>query len=306
MSPRPPLIESKFYTLPEGKRLRYALFEPEKARGTMLIAPGRREFIEKKHMEMGEALLQRGFRLIFFEWRGQGLSDRFLTGPKAQHDHCPDFRIHLEDLNSLYEKLVRVVQTGPLLVSGHSMGAHLMMRWLAEYRPNVIGGFFTAPMMALAGGTAHSLARGITWMAMHLHHQTDYAPAQHDYNAHDRSFHNNPLTQDPARFKIIEDYFTGYPEMTVGGVTWGWLDAALKSMHAVHYRRYFEKLTLPVMTITGSADHVTPAAEITRYLKRIPGSENILIPAARHDILNEKDECRMEAWRHIDRFLIKF
>src|SRR5579862_1536561 len=89
-----------FHTLPDGQRLRYAMLWPKKdARGTILVAPGRREFIEKKFMEIGREFLGRGYRWIFFEWRGQGLSSLFLPGAQGQRDHTPDFNIHLKDVN---------------------------------------------------------------------------------------------------------------------------------------------------------------------------------------------------------------
>ena len=55
MLDRPDLsVYSNFFQLSDGKRMRCALFEPEKARGTLLdYAPGRREFIEKKYARNG-------------------------------------------------------------------------------------------------------------------------------------------------------------------------------------------------------------------------------------------------------------
>ncbi len=286
--------------------MRYALFEPPNPRGTILIAPGRREFIEKKYAELGEGLLQRNFRLVFFEWRGQGLSDRFLTGAKRQRDHAIDFNNHLADLGSLYGKIVQPFQTGPLFLFGHSMGSHLLLRWVTERQPmDIAGVILTAPMLALASLPVHAVARSMTWTAARLGHGADYAPAQHDYAIQDYTFANNPLTHDPDRFAIMEKYFAAYPEMTVGGVTWGWLDAALKSMSYVQHRYYFERMSLPVLTITGGADRVTPPHELDRTLKRIRKAENHIIPGALHDIMNEADNYRAQAWRYIDGFLAK-
>ncbi len=243
---------------------------------------------------------------MFFEWRGQGLSDRFLNGPKRQRDYVSDFSIYLDDLSSLYAKIVQPFQTGPLILCGHSMGAHLILRWLVERRPQDIAGvLLTAPMLALASLPVHAVARSMTWASVHLGHGTDYAPAQHDYNIHDSTFTNNPLTHDAGRFAIMEKYFTAHPEMTVGGVTWGWLDAALKSMHYVQHRSYFERLTVPVLSITGGSDHVTPPNELERIIKRMKSGKHQVISHALHDVMNEMDAYRNEAWRHIDAFLAR-
>jgi lysophospholipase len=298
------LINHKFHDCGGGKQMRYALFEAPNPRGTILIAPGRREFIEKKYAELADGFLQRNFRLVFFEWRGQGLSDRFLSGTKRQRDHATDFNIHLDDLSSFYAKVVQPYQTGPLILSGHSMGSHLLLRWLVERQPrDIAGAILTAPMLALASVPAQTIARGMTWTSMRLGHGMDYAPAQHDYNVEDRTFAKNPLTHDPERFAIMEKYFGAHPELTVGGVTWGWLDASLKSMHDMHHRAYFERLSVPVLAITGGADQVTPPSELDHLIKRMPKGQHQIVPKAFHDIMNESDMYRLQAWKHIDMFL---
>jgi alpha-beta hydrolase superfamily lysophospholipase len=59
----------------------------------------------------------------------------------------------------------------------------------------------------------------------------------------------------------------------------------------------------PVLAITGDKDHVTPARELARYLVQLPDIQNVILPGALHDVLNEADIFRLEAWRNIDRFL---
>ena len=304
MHDHPQLSVTKFHQLSDGKRLRYALFEPQKARATILIAAGRREFLEKKYAEMGEEFLSRHFRVIIFEWRGQGLSDRLLTGPKKQRDHIHDFVSHLDDLGSFYEAVVKTCRTGPLFVTGHSMGGHLLLRWLVERQPPSIAGvILTAPMLALASLPVHTIARAMTWTSIRLGYGSDYAPAQHDYNASDRDFDHNPLSHDQKRFAIMEKYFDAFPDLTVGGVTWAWLDAAFISMHHIQHRHYFDGLNTPVLNIMGGSDQVTPSNELVRITKRINNIQNIIIDGAYHDILSEADHYRLKAWEQIDLFI---
>jgi lysophospholipase len=53
--------------------LRVARWHPEgQARGTVVLAQGRAEFIEK-YFETVAELLARGFAVVTFDWRGQGL-----------------------------------------------------------------------------------------------------------------------------------------------------------------------------------------------------------------------------------------
>jgi lysophospholipase len=302
------LLGHAYHALPDGARWRYALFEPSgKPHATVMIAPGRREFIEKKYDELGRRLLDRGYRLVLFEWRGQGLSSRFLDGPMRQRDHCVDFATHLEDLRSFYLNVVLQNHAGPLLVHGHSLGGHLLLRWLAEDRPvDVTAAFLSAPMLGLSALPVQGLAQAISWMQVKWGHLTDYAGIQHDYDARNRIFQGNPLTQDPERFAIIERYFAAHPDMVVGGVTWGWMLAALRSLHIAQEPDYLPRINIPVLSLIGGKDRVTPAIELQRYLRLIPQAETVVIPGARHDVMNESDLYRLDAWRHIESFLGKY
>ncbi len=289
----------------DGGHLRYALLWPKgEPRGTILVAPGRREFIEKKHLEVGEDFIKRGYRLVMFEWRGQGLSDRFLDGDKRQRDFVPDFTIHIRDLSSFYERVVKPNQRGKLLLCGHSMGSHLFLRWLIENPAlDVAGAILTAPMLALGGHVAHNSANLLSWSATKLGYGYDYAYAQHDYDQQDMLFDGNPLTHDAMRFAVLEQYFKAYPQMTVGGVTWEWIHAAMRSMHVTQRRHSLAQVKYPILTMTGARDRVTPLSETQRYLALLPHAENVTINHSLHDIMAETDACRTEAWGHIDHFL---
>ena len=300
-------IRTGFFDLPDGAKLRFAICDPVGTpHATVLITPGRREFIEKKYAELGIDFLARGFRLIFVEWRGQGLSTRAFKGDQRQRDHASDFVHHIDDLNLFYDQIIVPNTVGKLIIHGHSMGGHLLIRWLTE-RPNTIvaGALLTSPMLALAGSFAHASANFLSWSSVKLGYGADYAPMQHDYNDDDRAFAGNPLTHDPDRFPIIERYFTAYPDLLVGGVTWDWMHAAMKSMYSTQRRFRLESIKVPILAIVGNEDRVTPPDEIIRFLRAIPQAETILIPGCRHDVMNEINACRDEAWRQIDGFLKK-
>jgi lysophospholipase len=300
------LLPHSFFTLKDGGRLRYARFSPSPApRGTVLVVPGAREFIEKKYIECGKRLLDRGFRVIIYEPRGQGLSSRFLKGDLRQRTHIDDFSTHLDDLRAFYDSVVLPGLSKPLIVHGHSLGAHILLRWLAEERPaKVAGAFMTGPMIAVSGMAAHLAGYGLSLMTANLFGQhTSYAPMQHDFGGDDLVFANNPLTGDERHFQIFENYFKTHPELMTGGVTWGWMLAAVRSMSLTHAWPYLANIDVPVLALAGDQDPVTPPAEIVPYLSMIPQMRMHVIPGARHDLFNETDIAQAAAWRHIDDFI---
>jgi lysophospholipase len=307
----PPLINTyertrvDFFAQGDGGAWRYAIVDPEGvAHDTIVLAPGRREFIEKKYFELGPELLARGYRLIFFEWRGQGLSTRYLVDDKRQRDHAADFVHHIEDFQRFHTAIIAPNQIGKLILHGHSMGSHLLLLWLSgQAKVAVAGAFLTAPMVALAGPLAHASSNLISWGACKFGYGSDYGPMQYDYGNEDRAFAGNPLTHDPDRFTILDKYFSAYPDMTVGGVTWDWLQAAIKSMYSLQRRSLLDNIRVPVLSLVGNEDQVTSPDAIVRYLNMIPKAETIILPGARHDVMNEISTVRDEAWRQIDGFL---
>lgn len=300
------LLPHSFFTLPDGARLRYAQFTPSPViKGTVLVAPGAREFIEKKHAEICMPLLEQGYRVLIVEPRGQGLSSRLLKGEARQRVHIDDFETYLNDLRAFYAGVVLPALVKPLIVHGHSLGAHVLLRWLAEDKPHVSAAFMTAPMTAFSGMAAQMLTYGFGWLSTHLFDSgAHYALMQHDFGGSDLVFENNPLTHDEKRFHLMENYFAAHPDLITGGVTWGWMLAALHSMSKANTWPYLANIDIPVLCVTGDQDIVTPYAETLPYLNMIPRVRTRVITGARHDLLNETDAIRAEAWREIGGFLL--
>ena len=300
------LLPHSFFALKDGGQLRYATFSPSPPpRGTVLIIPGAREFIEKKYVERGRPLMERGFRVIIVEPRGQGLSSRFLDGDRRQRNHIDDFSTHIRDLRAFYNEIVSPSLSKPLIIHGHSLGAHIMLRWLAEDNPSQVdGAFVTAPMVSYSGMAAHMAFYGVSWANARLFGQeSNYTPMQHDFGGEDLVFAGNRLTHDENRFRIMENYFKKFPDMASGGVTWGWALAALQSMGATHTWPYLARIGIPVLSLTGDQDSITPPSDIGPFMNMIPRVRMHTIAGARHDLLNETDDILAHAWKKIDDFL---
>lgn len=69
----------------DGLRLRLGLW-PNGSKGTVLIFPGRTEYIEK-YGGAAAALAKAGYSSLAIDWRGQGLSDRLLSDRLIGHVH---------------------------------------------------------------------------------------------------------------------------------------------------------------------------------------------------------------------------
>ena len=119
--------------------LRYALWNaPEGGVGTVVLLTGRGEFIEKYASEVIGELLQRGFAVAALDWRGQGLSDR----PLPEHDagHIDTFATYIADLRLFLDTIVAPDAAQPVMTVCHSMGGHIVLRYLGRARTGPPGG----------------------------------------------------------------------------------------------------------------------------------------------------------------------
>ena len=75
VSPAPIAGKAYWTHASDGVRIRLGVYHPDGATGTVLLFPGRTEYVEKYAPAAGE-LAQRGLATIVVDWRGQGLADR--------------------------------------------------------------------------------------------------------------------------------------------------------------------------------------------------------------------------------------
>ena len=70
----------------DGLRIRLGHFPAEEPRGTVLLFPGRTEYIEK-YGRTASDLAAGGYDTLCIDWRGQGLADRLLEDVRTGHVH---------------------------------------------------------------------------------------------------------------------------------------------------------------------------------------------------------------------------
>lgn len=276
------------------------------ARGTCLLVNGRSEFLEK-YAEQAADWTARGWRVVSFDWRGQGLSEGEPPGPHRA-GHIDDFATYLADADGLLPGLLGDAP-GPVVCYAHSMGGHLMLRHVLARRPGWLALILSAPMLGIHTGPLPAGAAAlIAAAACRLGLARRHAPGQHDYDSRDQRFTGNRLTSDPQRFQIAADAIAAHPGLAVGGVTFGWLDAAFRSL-----RQLDEALrppppsppppALPLLILSAGGDRIVRAETHAVLAKRWPGALLRRYPDALHELMMEDDAIRQTVWADIDRFL---
>ena len=103
---------------------------PGTPRGTAVVLTGRGEFIEKYATEIVGELMDRGFART--PWTGAARASPTGRWPtrKAHIDH---FATYIADLALFLETIVAPAAPRPVIALCHSMGAHILLRYLAEH-----------------------------------------------------------------------------------------------------------------------------------------------------------------------------
>lgn len=276
----------------EGMALRLGIQPPaeEPARGTVVVLTGRGEFLEKYEETVAD-LAAAGFAVAIFDWRGQGGSDRFTSF--TRRCHVARIEDYLLDLEAVLEHLERRRSPRPWLMLGHSMGGHVGLRYLAEGPPRFAGAVFLAPMFGIdLRPLPAGLARAICRVAIGVGAGARYAPGQRDFDGARLDFPRNKLTTCPERFTDLLRRAAAAPELVVGGVTYGWLAASLRSIALTRRPGYVERVGVPVLVCQAGDERVVCNRAVAATARRLPRGRLLVFPEARHELLRERAPVR--------------
>lgn len=306
INPYQPLDEAVYtwLTAPDGHAVRTAGFYKDQTRGAVALVTGRTEYIEK-YARVIDAWGERGFHVYAMDWRGQGLSPRPTADPHKHHVESvapmlSDLGLFLDHVSTQTAGL-----RGPLLLFGHSMGAHLALRWLADAaadrRPD--GAVFTAPMVDIRYGVPKPVVRGVAAAATAVGRSAAYAPGQGSAPATGSTAAGARLTHDLGDIEAEARFLADHPAYRLGGVTLGWLRAILASIDRLRAPDSVARIDLPVLIALAEDDRVVSNRAARLLARRLPRGEVVTIARARHEIWRETPEIVGPFWAAIDRYI---
>lgn len=282
-------------TTADGLRIRAALWRPEgAARGTVLLCPGRTEYIEKYGLTAA-ALAQRGYATLTVDWRGQGLSARMLKDRRL--GHVVRFADYQLDVAALVDLAQRLDAPAPRFLIGHSMGGAIGLRALMQGL-EVRACCFTGPMWGiqippLLRPAVSLLGRAAPLLRLDGMLLPTTAPEQY---VQFTPFEGNTLTGDADMYQLMADQLTAQPDLALGGPTVGWLREALRECAEL---AQLPSPALPCLTFLGSEEQIVSAAAIRSRMERWPGGELEVIGNGRHEVLMETPGIRIPVMERI-------
>jgi lysophospholipase len=213
------------------------------------------------------------------------------------------FDTYLSDLCLFLQRHVFCSATRPPIVLGHSMGAHLALR-LAHDLPGLFERLvLVSPMIDIqTRPLPRWLAPLLAGVGLGMGLGTRAVPSWGSHNPDRAVFQDNPLTSDRGRFEREAALIAAHPELGLGGVTFAWLAASLRSMELLMAPGFAEAIDLPVLCIGAGGDRIVSVGAQQRFCMRLPQGLFVCLEQARHEILQERDALRQDLWRHFDRF----
>jgi lysophospholipase len=288
-----------------GVKLRYARWEATRGptRGTICLFQGRGEYIEK-YFEVVADLRRRGFAVATMDWRGQGGSSRQLANPYK--GHVRSFREYDADLATFMTEVALPHCEPPFIAMAHSMGGNILLRNAAQPKSWFSRMVLSAPMIALdqaklgaSAGATRAYAEILTALGV----GSLRVPSGSSRPIELGPFEGNPLTSDRERFERNRMILQAAPALGLGSPTIAWLRAAYRSMATLREPDYPLRVEVPLLLFAAGMDEVVSTQAIEEFALRLKVGSHVLIPQAKHEILQESDEIRQRFWAAFDAYL---
>ena len=270
------------------------------AKAILLLLQGRAECIEK-YKGVAKQLQAKGFQVISLDWRGQGLSSRELEN--RHKGHIKRFDDYVDDLEAFYSRVI-APQGIPVYILAHSMGGHIALRFMSRNPLEIQRAVLASPMIdivlpAMMRPAVKCIAHGLSKTAF----ANTYVFGSRDYSLEKVKFKGNNLCHDPEKFWILHNEIFHNPDLALGGVTWGWLNQALKSIAVLKHDDGIHNIATPILMVSAQKDTVVCSKAQERLSHQLPHCRFLSIKGAFHELLFEQMEMNRQFWDVFNRFM---
>lgn len=293
-----------FGKMPDGAKLRLGRWEARGRtyRGAIMLLQGRAEFIEKYYETIND-FLDRGYAVLTFDWRGQGLSDR---GPNGRTiDHIENFTQRIDDLEYVRQRFFDGKLKGPHYAVAHSMGGHILLRHMMRF-PGAFERYVAmAPMLGIAPGPIPEIVlRWITNLAVRWGFGANYMLTQKAMrDVVEREAAGMRLTRDRSRLHDSYQARDANPDLHLGGVSFGWMKAVFRSCDKLIAQAQENRTKMPLLIFLAGDEQLVDNGKTREFAEALPAHNCVTIEDARHELFKETDEVRREVFGKMIRFL---
>jgi lysophospholipase len=269
-------------------KIRVAHFPTSKtAKGTILMFPGRTDYVEKYGLA-GVRFGDAGYHTLAVDWRGQGLADRMVSDRLM--GHVGEFQDYQKDVATVLAAARELDLPEPFYMIGHSMGGCIGLRALMNGLP-VKAAAFSAPMWGIV---MKPVVRPIAWVVSSLMRPTPlskyYAPSTvPEPYVLKADFSDNRLTTDIDMFDYMRLHVREQTDLQLGGPSLQWLNEALREMRTLSK---MPSPTIPMHCTVGSAEQIVERSHIDARCAKWPNSTLTIADGGEHEVMMEREGIR--------------
>jgi len=193
-------------------------------------------------------------------------------------------------LNSI-EELPR-----PYVSLAHSMGGAIALAAIGQSLVKVDAAAFCAPMWGLP---LSRIQRYLIWAMKVMGRSDDFAlkPGPRE------KFEDNIVTYDEDRWAMTQALTDAAPELAIGPMTFGWLNASLDIVQTFVDPDILKQIEIPFFVASAGDEKLVDNKAHEAVASHLPNIEHITVEDAMHELLMEKDDKRAEFWAGFDRLL---
>lgn len=266
----------------DDAQVRVAVWPSARSKGTILLFPGRTEYIEK-YGRVARDLTAGGYAVAAIDWRGQGFSDRLADDRLL--GHVMHFHDYQRDVAALLDVVQAMGLPENMFLLAHSMGGCIGLRALIRGLP-VKRAVFSAPMWGIQmKARQRPVALVLPRLARLAGQSKRYTPGSRPI-VYDpvTGFGDNPLTTDRDHFDYLTRQLQAEEQFLLSGPSLHWLDEALRECRAL---RAQPRPDLPVLTYLGTDETIVQPRAIQVMNATWSTAQLRIVEGARHELMME-------------------
>jgi lysophospholipase len=295
-SPPPGMVRGRFER--NGREIA-TLFAPSTSQdeplGDVVFLPGYGSSVFYHYHAIRE-LQEAGYNVHAMDWYGQGQSER-VDPARPWQPATEDFTEHLADLDAFVTDHVRPVAGDNLMLSAHSMGGHLGLRYIHD-NPGVFQrAVLMAPMLNFnTFDLPKSFLHGIVFAGQTLGFGNTAFGG--NFIAQPQVCNDNGCAvgrnlYDDSYYALRRQFGDAAARMP----SLNWFEQAIESIDVTERRGYLESIQTPILFIRGENDMVIDNDRISDAAERMPNSRVITLKGADHGLLSDDAAIQYGLWQ---------
>lgn len=289
------LIEDSFLNS-DNYRIRYATMRadgPEKAQ--LVLMGGQTNYIEL-YYEIFYDLSRQGFTAHFLERSGDGGSERqYPNDLELPPTHPIDY--HVNDISFFMNNIAALDKSTPIGMVTDCLGGLVGLHYLKAHPESFDFSVLISPMFGLASNFANTAEKEINFVHDFYENKEtmcQYISKNGAWSAEKLQKYVNSgfYTHHTERPLVDQEWQNNYPNLRMGGFTYGNAAANIKGVTDLLEPHALETIRSPITILSGSDDLANRIDRHHEWGKRLPNAEVIDIVGGRHELWFENAEFR--------------